>query len=436
MSEIVKAWDKAHELARDVRAEQSVLGACLNQPTTLGWLDLDPDVFWDPRHRHVWLAMRAMADGGVPIDEVTVAAELVSRARLELCGGLLYLAELALRCPTVENVAAYAAILRGHLVTRRLLNLGSSLPSRVLDGNAGEELLGDVQVGLAEIEPQQADDGGAWSDAVRVELVATVGDAERRARGEQGVGRIPTGVSVIDAKIGGLPIGVPSVLGARPKVGKSSWALCIARHAVASGLPVHVVTLEDKRSVWVQRALAQDTHIPVDRIASRMLSRDELRQLAIAAEALAKTPGLRVDHGHGMAIERIVRMVRARRRELGTRLVILDYLQLLPHSHSPRAQRDQELEQGMNAMAELAGRDNLAVLILSQLSRKGEEEQRPPMLSDFRGSGSIEQVGKLILALHPARVETEVELLVLANTQGPTARFIARWDAPRCWVGG
>jgi replicative DNA helicase len=432
--EVVKAWDKAHELARDVRAEQSVLGACLNQPAILGWLDLDPDVFWDARHGHIWLAMRSLADGGKPVDEVTVASELESRLRLKACGGLIYLAELALRCLTVENVAAYAAILRGHLVTRRLLNLASSLPSRVLDGNAGEELLGDVQVGLAEIEPHQADDGGAWSDAVRVELVATVGDAERRARGEQGVGRIPTGISVIDAKIGGLPIGVPSVLGARPKVGKSSLALCIARSAAVVGLPVHVVTLEDKRSVWVQRALAQDTHIPVDRIASRMLDRDEMRQLAIAAEALAKAPGPRVDHGHGMAIERIVRMVRARRRELGTRLVILDYLQLLPRS--PRGQREQELENGMNALAELAGRDDLAVLVLSQLSREGERDQRPPILSDFRGSGSIEQVGKLILALHPARVETEVELLVLANTQGPTARFVARWDAPRCWVGG
>lgn len=431
---MAKEWDRARDLAVDLRAEQAVLGAALNRPAVLDWLELEPEAFWDPRHQHVWRAMRALADARKPVDEITLAAELQQAGRLALVGGQLYLAELGLRMPMSENLPAYADVLRQHLASRRMLLLAASIPSRIRAGVVGEELLSDVQLGLSELEPAASDGDGEWSAAVAGEVRSTVEGVERTARGETALSTIPLGISHVDARIGGLPIGVPSVLGARPKVGKSSLALCIALAAARRGQAVHVITLEDKRSVWTQRALAQVSGIDVRRIAARQLSRDEITALALAGEELAKVRGLRIDHGHGLEVPRLVRMVRARRRDLGTRLVILDYLQLVPHA--PRAKRDEELEAAMNAMAELAGRDDLAVLVVSQFNRSGEEEGRAPRLSDFRGSGSIEQVGKLILALHPAAGENEVELHVLANHQGPTARFFARWDAPRCWIGG
>lgn len=433
MTDLAREWDVARDRAVDVRAEQAVLGAVFHRPSVLDWLELEPGAFWDPRHSAIWSAMRRLHESRRPVDEVTLAAELQTDGRLQLVGGLAYIGQLALRVPTSDNLPAYVDVLRQHLVTRRLLYLAASLPGRICAGAVGEQLLSDLQLGLGEIEPVANEGDADWPGSVAGELRATVEGVERRARGETAEGVIPLGISHIDQKIGGMPIGSPTVLGARPKVGKSSLALCIALSAARRGQPTHVITLEDKRPVWTQRALAQVSYVDVNRIASRQLTRADITALTAAADELAKVRGLRIDHGHGLDVLRLVRLVRARRRDLGTRLVILDYLQLVPHA--PRADRTLELDAAMNAMAELAGRDNLAVLVLSQLKRR-DDESAPPTMSDFRGSGAIEAVGKLILALHPAQRQEDVELYVLANHQGPTARFVARWDAPRCWIGG
>lgn len=436
MNAMEREWDHAYEKARDVRAEQAVLGGCFAKPAMLDWLQLEPEAFWDVRHQHIWAAMQTLAAARTPVDELTVAGELRIRERLAAVGGELYLGELGLRVPTVENVVAYAETLRSHLVTRRVLRLFASLPGRISDGEAGEELLGDVLVGLAAIELPPAEEEADAASAVKRELVATVTGIERRERGQPDMASIPTGIGLIDARMSGFPIGVPSVLGARPKVGKSSFALCLALSAARRGIPVQIVTLEDKRPAWAQRMLAQESGIAVCQIAGRTLAHPETARLVAAAQSLSEFRHLRIDHGHGMPIDRIARMIRARRRDLGTRFVILDYLQLLPpQSHEKRSRRDEQLEAAMNAIADLAGADDLAFLVVSQLNRAGEDEGRAPRLSDFRGSGSIEQVGKLVLALHPAQLENEINLLILANHQGPSAKLILRHDRARCFIG-
>lgn len=435
-AEIVKAWDTAVALARDVRAEQSVLGGCLCKPTILDWLELEPEAFWDARHGQVWLAMQALARRRVPIDEVTLAAELRDRGRLQMVGGEMYLAELSLRVPTVDNVVAYAETLRGHLVTRRLLALASSLPSKVRDGTSGEQLLDDVTLSLAEIEPGKRDGGASISELVQREVRAAVEFADRVAKGSGELVGIPTGIDPIDTRTGGLPVGVPTILGARPGNGKSTLGLCIGMRAARRDLAVHVVTYEDRGPAWAQRTISQETDIPVTRIASRSFGRQDLTAMVFAAEAVRPVTRLWVDHGHGLSADRLVRLVRARKREIGTKLLVLDYLQLIPPmSHERGWKRHEQLTSVLNLLTELIALEGIAGLILSQLNRDADAEERRPRLSDFKACGAIEEVGKLIMALHPARIDNEIEVLILKNSQGPTAQVIARWDRQRCWIG-
>lgn len=435
-AEIVKAWDAATALARDVRAEQSVLGGCLLKPTILDWLDLESEAFFDARHRQIWLAMQHMQRARSPLDETTLASELACRGRLELAGGQLYLAELSLRCPTVDNVVAYAETLRAHLVTRRLLALASSLPSRVRDGTSGEELLDDIQLALTEIEPSRVEAGASMADLAAREVRAAVEHADRIAKGTGELVGIPTGIEPLDARTGGLPLGVPTIVGARPGNGKSSLALCIGIRAARRDLAVHIVTYEDRGPAFAQRAIAQESDVPVTRIAARSFERQDLSAMVFAAESLRPTTRLWVDHGHGLPRDRLMRMVRARRRVMGTKLLVLDYLQRVPHMPHERGwRRHEQLTAVLNDVAEFAGLEDVGVLILSQLNRESEAADRRPRLIDFKECGAIEEVGKLIIALHPARVENELEILVLKNHQGPTAQVIARWDRPRCWIG-
>lgn len=433
--EIARAWDAAIARSVDVRAEQSVLGGCLHKPGILDWLDLAADAFWDARHAQIWQSMQRLVRAREPVDEVTIAADLERGGRLAMVGGSSYLGELSLRVPTVDNVAAYAEILGDLLKKRQIIRLAASIPSRVAEGLDGEQLLDQVHLSLAELEPVRAEAGGSLAELVRREAIAAVEFHERAAKHGEAVG-VPTGIPHLDERIGGMPIGVPTVLGARAGNGKSSMAISIALRAARAGIGVHLVTYEDFGPVFAQRALAQETGIEVNRIAARRFERQDVSVLMSGAEMLQPVTRMVIDHGHGLPVDRLVRMARARKREIGTRLFILDYLQLVPPmAHERRWQRHEQIRSAMVELATLAGQEGIAALVCSQLNREAEADARRPRLDDFRGSGAIEEVGKLIMALHPGKLESEIEVLILKNSQGPTATLIAKWDRPRCWIG-
>lgn len=423
-----RALDRCHNLD----AEQSVLGGCFQRPAILAYLELDQGDFADPRHKCIWSALRALEQDRMPVDEIAVEDVLRRVGKLDAVGGLAYLSQLALRCPNESNTEHYARIVREHACRRRLLYLGSGIAVKVLDDLELDEVLGEVQRELTECEPRRLDTGGELGAAAEAECRATVAGLDDVAHGKP-VG-IPTGVAILDALIGGLPFGVPSVVGARPGMGKSTLALNIALHAARrGGTGVHVVTFEDPRKTFAQRLLAMESGVDVARIRARTLERTETAALAQAADALRDMTGLYVEHGHGLDARTIARRVRSRRRDLDTRLVVLDYVQRIPHPDR-RLRRHEQLDDHMNVIAELAGKEDLAVLVLSQLSRPDRGNDARPTLEDFKGSGAIEEAGKLIIGLHKAQAQGELELLVLKNHQGPKAHVIARWDLPHCRI--
>lgn len=431
---VAKAWDAAADRARDLRAEQSVLGACLTKPAILGWLDLDPEAFFDARHRWIFGAMRELDQERHPVDEVTVAARLQAQGWLASSGGALYLAELTLRCPTVDNVVAYASVLRSHLTTRRLIALASSLPSRIADGTEGEELLDAVQLALSQLEPVERDPGAPMSELVRREVQTLVEWADRERKAGETAG-VPTGIKVLDDKIGGLRVGVPTMIGARPGDGKSSTAISIGRAAARAGYPTHLITYEDAPSVFAQRSISADAGVPVMSISARTFTPQDVSSMLYAVDLSRDLDKLFVDRGHGMNVDRACRMVRARKRQHGTKLLLIDYAQLVPpRDHERKWDRQQSLRAQLEAWAELCAVEQLALGIFSQL-RRPTTPDAPPTMEHFLGSGAFEEIGKLVLLLWPKRDTSDMRIIVAKNSQGPTAQLTAGFDKAHCYVG-
>lgn len=429
MSEKEHPSFRAIERSKNLDAERAVLGGCFIRPEILEWLELESEAFVDPRNRAVWDAMRSLRRDGVPMDELTVADLLRRAGRFPAEGGESYLRELQLRVPTTDNVVAYAEVLREHMTNRRLLLVGSSVASWLESGLSGEELLAYVQRSVAEAEPVRIEAGKDIATVVAEEARAI---EDHFATPGATVG-IPTGIEKLDRNTGGVPIGVPMVIGARPGEGKSTMAMNIGNHAAQSGFGVHLFTYEDRSSSWGQRELAYWTGIDVNRIRNRDLNDGDRERIAMAKLEMSDRKNFVVEHAHGQTVQWLLRRVRGRRRELGTKLVIVDYLGLIPET--ARGQRPHErIEANINALAELAGADNLAVLVLSQLNRKiADREDRVPQLEDFRDSGAIEQVGKLILALQQLD-QSRLGVWVLKNHQGPRAQFDVQYDRPRCRI--
>jgi replicative DNA helicase len=430
-----KAFADAMARARHPDAEAAVIGGCLNKPDALDWLALDREAYADVRHRHVWDAMLGLRRDSTGVDEVTVIAALKRAGLLEAVGGEAFVYELGLRTPTADNLEHYADVLREHQLNRRLLILAGSIPGRFCADMSGEELLGDIQQALNAADPGGRGDAEDIADAVTAECRDIAAFLKARQAGSAAVVGVPTGIEQLDRQVGGLIVGAPTVLGARPGEGKSTFALNVANHAARSGLGVHLFTLEDRRRTFAQRQLAYHSGVPVDRIRSREFLKGELDRVTESEAVMARPSRFVVEHAHGMPMNAVVRRVRSMRRELKTKLVVIDYIQLAP-SPDRRLKRYEAIGANMKELAVLAGKDDLAVLVLAQLGRENERERRRPILSDFRESGDIEQDGKLVLALHSTNREAPtVELCVIKNHQGPPAVMDIPYNRALCRMG-
>lgn len=388
-------------------AEQSVLGACLLRPAIATWLDLRRDDFHDLRHKAIWSAIQGLQADQVAVDVETIADRMQQRGRLDAAGGYAYLGELATRTPTADNAEHYAAIVKSWAINRKVLEAGDHF--RELLGKVdGEELLDAAQSYLASVDRPRAL-AKTLADCVAEEQAA-IRDYNPL---DEWVG-LPTGIAELDEKIGGLPVGVTTILAARPSEGKSSLALAIARNT-ATVEPALVLTAEDRSKTMAQRVIADLAACNLARVRRRDLDLlEKERALSAAARGLEQ---VYIEHVHGQPMAQVVRTIRAYARLRGVKLVIFDYLQKCPKPRGAGNKND-AVEENINRFDDVVGELELAGLMVSQLSRQCEKESRRPRLSDLRDSGSLEQVAKLVLMLHPSDRDDELEIIVRKNHQG------------------
>ncbi len=420
-------------LPRDVEAELSVLGGIILRPTLLAQLvTLEVDDFWDPSHKALFGAMRNLEAAYKPLDHTLLMDSMAAAGHGDAVG---VVGVAALRVPTPDNVMHYVEIVKRHRATRDLMLAASDFVQRCYDGANGVEAVDALTSTIGRITAGRGEERGKrLGDLIRDEF----GAIEREADGGASRAGIPSGIDALDRHTGGIPFGIPTLVIARPGQGKTTFAMRIAWAAVeyADDSPL-VYSYEDGRQSFAQRGLAQTSGVPTQNIRSRQFVQGDLSKIsARAVQCFARREV--IVRAAGMGVEDLCRDIRARRmRDPGKhKTVIVDYVQRMPlpkmYGSASTTDRIGEIS---NRLTDMAATEEVAFVLCSQLNReiekRGADDARPK-LSDIRGSGSLEQDGKLILGLYrddPS--SSKLEILVLKNHNGAAGTMAeAFWHLP------
>lgn len=380
-------------------AEMSLLGAMLQDRKALdAAFNITKPDFYQPVHQEVYDAILAVRGKGTPVDLVTVDEELEARQTLAGIGGSPYLVQLIQHAPTTANARAYAEIVKGHSQRRKALQLVSSASERITGGlDSLDEIALDVVNGFRAMQESR----GAWVEMPDV-LIRTNDLIERRMKGEEK--RLRIGLKSVDKLFFGLADGEFTVIGARPAVGKSAFAMNLAKQATLDGFKAGFISLEMSPEQYGMRVLAAMSGIELSKIRDGQIA-DEYDKYV---EALKMASGIDVKYAFDLRnIEDICATAQRMVDKTGMNLLVIDYLQLVRSSKNFRSDYER-VTYVSQTMKNLALRLNIPVVALAQLSRapQGRSDKRP-VLSDLRDSGAIEQDADNVIMMHRFEDESE-----------------------------
>jgi replicative DNA helicase len=414
---------------QNIEAEEAVLGAMLLSETAIGAVTelLDASQFYRGSHGTIYRACLDLWGKGEPVDAITLANELEERGELEGIGGTARVAELAALVSATANVEHYARIVKETATLRGLINAGQEI-ARLGRERMGEtaELVDRAEQIIFELAQQRISGdfdhiGPLLTDSF--ERITKLYEAGADVTG------IPSGFRDLDRLTSGFQPGNLVILAARPSMGKSALALCVAANlGVRSSTPVGLFTLEMSKSEVTQRLMCSEAKVESDRVRSGKLTQEDWPRLTAACDKLMKAPIWVDDTGSitMMELRSKARRLKARAPDLG--LIIVDYLQLMT-SGSTAENRVQEVSQISRNLKVLARDLDVPILALSQLSRAVEQRHdKRPILSDLRESGSIEQDADLVLFVYrddyyngeESDQQGLAELILAKHRNGPT----------------
>jgi replicative DNA helicase len=427
-------------LPHNLDAEASVLGGILLRNEVLATLDkIEVEDFYDPRHQAVFAAMQALEAGSRPIDEVTLEAQLQQMGKLEAVGGLAYLSQLGLRVPTADNVVHYANIVQELNSARRLMLTASEIAARGYeDYGEIEEYLDEAEAKIFEVT-QRTQRGNA--EHIKNLLKQVFGSLDQRFRAAGGITGVPSGFRDLDEKTAGFQPTELTILAARPAMGKTSFAMSIARNcATTHGFPVLVFSLEMSSGQLAERLLCAEAKIDSIGLRRGQLQRQDLTNMTYAADALSKAP-IVIDDTGALTLRELRASARRfmsdkeLKKEKQFGLIIIDYLQLMSGRRDRSTSREQEISEISRGLKAMAKELHCPIMALSQLNRGLESrENKRPQLSDLRECVT----GDTLVVLADGRRVPIAELAgqtprVLAMT--PDGR-IAPADSDRVWRVG
>jgi len=430
-----------------VEAEQSVLGGLLIEATAWDQVGdvLRADDFYRPDHRIIFDAIGTLATTGKPCDVVTVQGQLERTGALEEAGGLGYLGTLARDTPTAANVRAYAQIVRERSVLRQLARAGTEIATSVFqnDGQSAKDLVDLAEQHVFRIA-EQGFRGREGAQSVRSILPPLIDKIDAWQTNPDGLRGLPTGFTDFDRITGGLRGGDLVIVAGRPSMGKTTLAVNMAEYAAvnaATKASVAIFSMEMPSEQVVTRMLASIGSVPLNAIRSGKISDDDWVRITSATSQLSDAR-IFVDETPALTPTELRARARRLKREHGLDLIVVDYLQLMQVAGSKenRATEIAEISRGLKALAKEL---NLPVIALSQLNRGVESRQeKKPVMSDLRESGSLEQDADMILLIYRDEVYdknttkkgmAEIELAkhrngetgtIVLTFQGPFTRFV------------
>lgn len=380
-------------------AEQSVLGAILLEPdclTTVAELIPRAEYFYQVNNKLIYSTMLDMFTVGKPVDFITVLDALQKGGEFDEDTGKVYLTQLAQLVPSISNVAHYAEIVKDKYDLRRLILAARGILEDAGDGGgATGHLLDSAEQRIYDIRQGKSTQGLTRINEVLLQTFGKL-DALNSPDADKYRG-IPTGIGELDATITGLNRSDLIILAARPGMGKTSFALNIARHAaVPCGRRVAFFSLEMSKEQLGSRMLSTEALVESTKLRTGQLSESEWTRLIEGGDILSKAE-LYFDDTSGITVPEMKAKLR---RLQDVDLVIIDYLQLMSSAKriDNRVQEISEITRNLKIMAKEL---SLPVIALSQLARTSEKRtDHKPVLSDLRDSGSIEQDADIVLFLY------------------------------------
>lgn len=419
---------------QDLNAEKSLLGAMLFSDAAF------PDVlervkfqdFYDKRHAQIFKSMTRLYETHRPIDLLTLSAELRSAKMLKEVGGSPYLTELTNFVPSASHATAYADIVAAASTRRRLIKAGITIVDKAYEGSTEIGTL----VGQAEKELFEVSDKTTKTDYVALEslLVDAYDRIENLHKNKGALRGLKTGFRDLDNKTAGFQPGDLIIIGARPAMGKTTFAQNVAYNAATiNKRGVLFFSMEMANSEIVDRMISDVSGVDNWRIRTGNVSDEDFAKIGDALGEMDEVP-LYIDDTSSMTILELRNKARRAAHDHDIGLIIVDYLTLLQGSDRYAGNRVQEVTEISRGLKTLARELKIPVIALAQLSRQvtGRDDPRP-VLSDLRESGSIEQDADLVMFLHrpdyyrqnqddfePTNI---TELIIAKHRHGPVGKI-------------
>ncbi len=385
---------------QNIEAEQAVLGAIfLNTDALADAMEyVEADDFYRRAHQILFQAMIDLNNDGEAIDVLTVQNYLTTNNQLDDVGGVAYIAELATSVPTAANAGYYAKIVEEKSMLRRLISTATNIITQANNGDDDvPSLLDSAERQIMDVSERRNRSGFR---EIKDVLNETLSDIDRLSQQSEDITGLPTGYREFDKMTAGLQPDNLIILAARPAVGKTAFALNIAQNvATSTDTSVAIFSLEMSAESLVNRMLCAEGSINANHLRTGQLDEGEWQNLIVAMGALSNT-SIFIDDTPGIKMAEIRAKCRRLAKEKGNLgLVVIDYLQLIEGSN--KESRQQEVSEISRQLKKLAKELSVPILALSQLSRGVEQRQdKRPVLSDIRESGSIEQDADIVAFLY------------------------------------
>ena len=433
-------------LPANVDAEKTILGAILldNAAHAEAAEHIKPDDFSLDSHRRIFLRMGELIDSGRAVDIVTLSNELSRYKEVESVGGVAYLASLTEGLPRRPVIEDYIRIVKDKSLLRRLMGICSSAIAKAADqSQEAISVLDETEAQLLEVSDSGLTLGLQPIDTIVRDSFGSIDNLYKQARDVTG---LATGFTDFDRMTSGLQKGELIVIAARPSMGKTALAINIAENAaIRYQATVAIFSLEMSKESLLRRMLASQASVDQRKLQTGFIPREDQAKLQDALGLLVDSRIFIDDSAGASLAEMRAKARRLKQNAGGLDLVVIDYLQLmsatvpgLKKGYENRVQEVSAISRGLKAMAKEL---KVPVVALSQLSRSNEKrDDKRPMLSDLRESGSIEQDADVVAFIHresyynrkddlSAEEKAEAEIIVAKQRNGPTGIVKMHWNS-------
>lgn len=418
-------------MPNDLAAEQSVIGSMFFSKKALQKCieSLNKDLFYDERHARIFDCIKELAEKGTPIDITIVTSELNNKKQLNSVGGVEYLSELTTIVPSAANVDEYIKIVKEKALRRRLIETAQEIETDGYNWESSiDELLDKSEKNMMTISKTRT---GSEFRSIQEVLFKAQADLEKLSELKGEITGLPTGFYSLDKITSGLQPNQLIIIAARPAMGKTAFALNLATNvAKSTGKKVAIFNLEMNAEQLAMRMLSSEGQIDGIKLTKGKLENNDWKRVNEAISRLAET-NIYINDNLSITLNEMRAVCRRLASEGDLGLIVIDYLQLI-NLGTFVGNRQQEISEISRSLKTLAMELGIPIVALAQLSRSVEaRDDKRPMLSDLRESGSIEQDADLVAFLYrddyydkEAAIDgntSKSEFIIRKHRNGPTA---------------